>query len=118
MHQRTLFGLGGEGLAAHHYEQQGYRILARNWTCLAGELDLIVEKDGEVIFVEVKTRRSIQGGFPEESVHRRKLMHIRRCIEFWLIQAPFNPRRYRIEVCAITCFSDGRKEVLCFAVFD
>ena len=49
-------------LAAH-----GYRILGSNWRCVYGELDVIAEDAGELVFVEVKTRRGQAMGLPEEA---------------------------------------------------
>ncbi len=50
-------GARGEELAGRYLRRKGYRILARNWSSLYGELDIIAEKDSTLIFVEVKARR-------------------------------------------------------------
>jgi putative endonuclease len=67
-------GWEGEELACRHLEAQGFRILARNWRCRAGELD-IVARDGPVtVFVEVKDRgdASHGQGFEAVTVHKRR----------------------------------------------
>ena len=88
MDQRKLFGFDGEEQAARFYEHRGFKVIARNWTCAFGELDLIVEKEGSLVCVEVKTRRTILGGFPEEAVNRRKIGHLKRWGASWSCRHP------------------------------
>lgn len=65
-------GRKGEEAAARFLYKRGYEILERNWTCFAGEADIIA-RDGEcIVFVEVKTRRDCQKGFPSEAVDEAK----------------------------------------------
>lgn len=65
-------GRRGEDAAARFLDRRGYEIVARNWTCAAGEAD-IVARDGEtVVFVEVKTRSSCEKGMPSEAVDAAK----------------------------------------------
>lgn len=65
-------GRRGEAAAAYYLEHIGYEVIDRNWTCPAGEAD-IVARDGEwLVFCEVKTRTNIYKGFPEESVDAEK----------------------------------------------
>lgn len=68
-------GLGrrGEALAAAALQQRGFSIVAQNWHCPEGEVDLITQRAGEWYFVEVRTRRGISHGSPEESITPRKL---------------------------------------------
>ena len=55
-------GQAAEDTAAHFLEKQGCRIIARNWHCPFGEIDLIAEQSGTLLFVEVKYRRSAAFG--------------------------------------------------------
>lgn len=63
--RRQRLGKWGEDMAAQCLVAQGYEIVARNWRCPAGELDIVARHHGELVFVEVKTR---WGGPPEESI--------------------------------------------------
>lgn len=65
-------GRVGEELARHHLEARGYRVVASNYRCRWGEIDLIARDGREWLFVEVRTRRSDAFGEPEESVTEAK----------------------------------------------
>jgi len=99
---RRRFGNRGEDLAAVFFMSKGFRIVARNWSCRAGEIDLICERDGVAHFVEVKTRKSTEYGNPEEAVTPAKLRHLRRAVESYLQSASAPPVRYQVDVLAIT----------------
>lgn len=64
-------------MAADWYAAQGYEIVARNWRCREGELDLVVRRDGELVFCEVKARSSDRFGLPAEAVTARKQSRLR-----------------------------------------
>lgn len=107
--QRRL-GLDGEAMAAEWYRAHGYEVLARNWRCKGGELDLIVAQGRHIVFCEVKTRSSEVFGAPVEAVTKDKQMRIRRLAARWLEdEAPARPRAIRFDVASIL---DGRVEVL------
>ena len=70
---RQALGKRGEEAAVRYLEAKGYEILKRNWYCRFGEADIIARDiDGTICFIEVKTRRSIEAGIPEESITRDK----------------------------------------------
>ena len=77
MTQRTKdLGVSGEDFAARHLESGGYRIIARNFRIRTAEIDLIAERDGVIVFIEVKTRRTTRFGRPAEAVNARKQQKI------------------------------------------
>lgn len=65
-------GKKGEDAAERYLVHRGYEILERNWTCFAGEADIIAKDDRCLVFVEVKTRKSTERGFPSEAVNAKK----------------------------------------------
>lgn len=65
-------GKEGELLAANHLQSEGYVIRHRNWRCGHKELDIVAEKDGTLVFVEVKTRKDVLFGLPEDAVTNGK----------------------------------------------
>lgn len=70
------------------YRAEGYEVLDRNWRCPAGELDLVVGRGREIVFCEVKTRRSDRFGTPAEAVDWRKQRRIRSSAVEWLVANP------------------------------
>ena len=67
----------GEALAAEYLEARGCRIVEREWRCRLGEIDLIAEKDGMLLFVEVKLRTNLRYGMPREYVTAKKQEKLR-----------------------------------------
>lgn len=65
-------GRRGEDAAARFLERRGYDIVERNWTCSAGEADIIARDEETVVFVEVKTRTNCDKGLPSEAVDEAK----------------------------------------------
>lgn len=65
-------GARGEEAAVSYLKRRGYEIVARNWTCIAGEADIVALCDEAIVFVEVKTRSGTDMGMPEEAVDERK----------------------------------------------
>jgi putative endonuclease len=62
----------GEQIAKKNLANKGYTILEHGWRWGKGELDFIAKKDGVLVFVEVKTRKKITFGMPEEAVSQKK----------------------------------------------
>lgn len=107
MAQKDEFGRHGEQLATDHLEARGYRILDRNWRCSQGELDLVAEDDGTLVFVEVKTRSGIGFGDPAEAVTPRKLARIGRLAGAWCAEHRPRSRRMRVDVVGIVVRPGG-----------
>lgn len=77
--RRLALGAAGEDRAAQWYRERRYKVLARNWRCREGELDLVLEApDGCIVFSEVKTRSNGRFGTPAEAVTQDKQRRIRR----------------------------------------
>lgn len=86
---RRSLGDIGEALAARYLTESGSLVLDRNWTCLEGELDLVVQDaEGVVVGVEVKTRRGLSFGEPIEAVTHAKQARLRRLLGLWLRDHP------------------------------
>ena len=106
-------GVHGEALAARWYEHKGYEVLARNWRCRDGEIDLVVRSENRVVFCEVKTRSTVAFGEGFESVTASKQRRIRRLAAKWLSElGPASDRSWvdvRFDVVSI---SRGRVEVI------
>jgi putative endonuclease len=93
------------------YEARGYEILARNWRCPAGEIDLILGHRGWLIFAEVKARTTVEFGYPAESVGRAKQVRLRRLAGRYLSerQGGAAPEGIRFDVVSVLA---GQVEVV------
>ncbi len=79
-----LLGAKGEDLAARFLRKKGYKILARNFKTPVGEIDIIAEDRGALVFVEVKTRSDESFGHPFEAVNHKKMNKIRTTALYYL----------------------------------
>lgn len=105
---RKRLGDAGERLAASWLMARGYREVARNWRCAYGEIDLIVEREGELVFVEVKTRRGDRLGAPEEAVTPLKRGRLVNAAQMYLIEHGAEQRPFRIDVVAVQLSPAGK----------
>jgi putative endonuclease len=99
--ERRARGIAGEDVAAAWYQSQGYEVVARNWSCRQGELDLIVRQGSTVVFCEVKSRATTRFGTPAEAVTHEKRQRIRHLAARWIEDARFRPAQIRFDVAAI-----------------
>ena len=110
MEQKRATGRAGERIAARYLEELGYRIVETNYRCALGEIDIIAEAAGELVFVEVRSRRSGRAGLPEESIGSRKGDRLRRLAEAYLQAHPDRPYRCRLDVVAVDVTPSGSGE--------
>jgi len=106
MHERRRFGNEGEELAARYLEQKGYTMVARQWRHAIGELDLVADYRGELVFIEVKSRKSTRFGYPEAAVTGTKLRKLRMLAEAYVGQTGWRGR-YRIDVVSVLVGTAG-----------
>jgi putative endonuclease len=101
---RKKTGAWGERMAAEYLENHGVRILEKNTHTAYGEIDLIGEDNNQIVFVEVKTRRSKRFGDPEVSVNSKKQDHMINSALHYLQERNLLDSEWRIDVitlCAI-----------------
>ncbi|MBI9072619.1 MAG: YraN family protein [Melioribacteraceae bacterium] len=91
----------GENLAAMYLIQKGYSIITRNYRHGHGEIDIIAQFQKYMIFVEVKTRKSLEYGTPEEAVTKSKQKQIRKVAEAFINEHDQTDLDYRLDVIAI-----------------
>lgn len=100
-YERHTLGAAGEDAACEYLQKQKYRILARNYRIPRGEIDIIAKDGHELVFVEVKTRRSARYGYPEEAVSFAKEQRIARAIRHYLCGIASDPA-YRVDIVSVT----------------
>lgn len=112
MARKDDVGRRGEDCAAEYLVHSGYTVLERNWRCSQGEIDLIVTRDSDVVFVEVKTRSGTGYGHPFEAITVAKLARLRRLAGAWCEQQSALRARYiRIDAIAVIA-RPGREPVV------
>ena len=89
----------GESFAADFLEKSGYCIVERNYSIKSGEeIDIIAVKNGIWRLIEVKTRTSLDFGYPSESVNKNKIRRMRKCFEKFLYERGLDDEEYSIEI--------------------
>jgi len=104
MADKDELGRAGEDRAAQYLTHLGYTVLARNWRCRAGEIDLVVADARDVVVVEVKTRRGVDFGHPFEAIDARKRVRLWRLAVAWAAEHRdvVQGRRLRIDAIGLT----------------
>lgn len=88
MAAKDELGRAGEDRAAQHLTDSGYTVLARNWRCAQGEIDIIAVQGDQLAVVEVKTRRTATYGHPFEAIDRRKRRRLWQLAQAWIRENP------------------------------
>lgn len=99
--ERARTGRQGEDAALAVYRRRGFVLVARNWRCRVGELDLVVRRGDVLVICEVKTRRGSSFGGGYEAVTARKRAKLRVTAEAFLQEARARPRAVRFDVASV-----------------
>jgi putative endonuclease len=102
MHAKDALGRDGEQVAAEYLQRSGLRILARNWRCSEGEIDIVAAERRVLVVCEVKTRSSTRYGTPVEAITRAKRRRLRRLAVRWLAANGVLFDEVRIDVVGLT----------------
>jgi putative endonuclease len=106
--RRVALGSAGEEATLVRYRELGYSIVARNWRCPLGEIDLVVGRGGLLVFCEVKTRAGAAFGGGFEAVTWRKQRKLRQLAEVFLLTEDQDPAKVRFDVASVaTVRGDG-----------
>ncbi len=106
--ERKRLGERGEDAAAAYMERAGFEVVERNWRCPAGEID-IVALDGEtLVLCEVKTRKTISKGTPEEAITPTKQRKYRKLAAAYLQSAGLQDVQVRFDVVTILVIAPDR----------
>lgn len=102
-------GRRGEDAAADFFRAKGYHMIARNWKCRGGELDLVIQKGEEVRVIEVKARRGPHRGplGPQETVTDHKLHKMGIAMGLFFAAHPHLPQEAHVDVLTVLLFADA-----------
>lgn len=94
-------GKEGEEKAAALLVEKGFEIIERNYRYGKGEIDIVARDKDFLVFVEVKSRESLEYGKPEEAITKRKMSQIRKIAESYLAEKNITNENIRFDVVAI-----------------
>ncbi len=107
MAAKDLLGRQGEDLAASYLAGAGLQILARNWRCKDGEIDIVALDKRVLVICEVKTRSGVRFGTPLEAVTRQKAFRLRRLAVRWITARGLTVELIRIDVVGVLRTGSG-----------
>lgn len=101
MGERTQLGRRGEDAAAEHLAALGMLVVARNWRCRYGEIDVVAREGGTLVICEVKTRSGVGFGSPLEAITAVKQMRLRRLAGLYLAEVGGHRGPVRIDAVGV-----------------
>jgi putative endonuclease len=104
---RIETGVLGEKLALGVLKKRGYHILETNFRCREGEIDIVAKQRDCLVFVEVRAKRSLAFGTPEESLSPRKQARVRRAARRYVQTHKGLPESWRIDFVGIELSPEG-----------
>ena len=110
--RKIVTGKTGEGIASGFLTQNGYQILDVNYRCPIGEIDIVAREKGELVFVEVKTRKSEQFGRPASAVRRGKRHAQSRAAMRYIARLREKPPTLRFDVVEVVGEPGGEPPVV------
>src|SRR5208283_4583898 len=102
-------GKKGEKIAADFLKKNGYRIIDKNFRCPLGEIDIVARVKSTIVFVEVKTRKSSELGYPEQAVGIKKQKKMSQLALWFMQKKKIIDVGARFDVVAITMLSSGNE---------
>src|SRR3989304_7180096 len=106
--QRRNTGILGEKYARDFLKKRGYRILETNYRCPQGEIDIVARQQDFLVFIEVRTKTSLEFGSPEESITSIKRNHLRATALHYVQDHTDLPQQWRIDVVAVELNEKGK----------
>jgi putative endonuclease len=107
MGDRQELGRDGEDTAVEYLVSRGMQVVARNWRCRYGEIDIIARDGAVLVFCEVKTRRGTGFGVPLAAITATKLARMRRLAALWLEESGGHRGPIRIDAVGLLRHLDG-----------
>ena len=106
--KRRDVGILGEKLAKDFLKKKGYRITETNYRCPEGEIDIVAKHGDYLVFIEVRTKTSLEFGHPEESITPAKKERMKATAAYYQQTHPNLPLLWRIDVVVIELNQKGK----------
>jgi putative endonuclease len=116
--QKITTGKEGERIATAYLKKNGYRIIEINFRCPIGEIDIVAKDKDDLVFVEVKTRKSIALGYPEEAVGIRKQKKMSQLALWYMQKRKIADISARFDVVSIILIPENNEVKLIKNAFD
>ena len=100
-------GKKGEDAAAEYLQSLGFEILERNFRLAGGEIDIIAEESGTLVFIEVRSRQGTRYGLPQETVNYLKQHKVRKMAAFYLKTKGLWDKNCRFDVIGVLFDQEG-----------
>ncbi len=111
MRQTAKIGALGEKLARQYLRRQGYAIRETNWASIYGELDIVAERGGVLVFVEVKTRRSASTESALAGISQAKYDRTLKTVYHYLHEKALDDAHWRLDVIAVALAGRGTAQI-------
>ncbi|MFO7594449.1 MAG: YraN family protein [Pseudomonadota bacterium] len=108
---RIETGHKAEQLAEQYLANNGLRLIERNYRCRGGEIDLVMEDERTLVFIEVRYRKHRSFGGAAESVDRRKQLRLIHAAQHYLLRGKHTERACRFDVIAVSPGKTGKPQV-------
>lgn len=108
MDEKRPLGQRGEDAAAAYLERTGMTVVERNWRAKPGEVDIVALDGDTLVLCEVKTRKTVRAGTPEEAVTPAKQRRYKRLAEAYIQQAGLEKVSVRFDVISILVVTEDR----------
>jgi putative endonuclease len=105
LYQKNI-GKIGERLAIKYLLDNNFLIIQTNFKSKLGEIDIIAEKNNKVLFIEVKTRIGLSKGFPYEAVDKKKISHMKKTAQFFLLKNNYKNYKLSLNLISIVLNND------------
>ena len=106
--KRRDTGILGEKLARDFLKKKGYHIKETNYRCPEGEIDIVAKHRDYLVFIEVRTKKSLEFGSPEESITPVKMERLRAAASHYRQNRDYLPELWRIDVVAVELDTRGK----------
>jgi len=116
--KKITTGKEGEKIAAAYLKKNGYRIIEINFRCSIGEIDIVAKEKDDLVFIEVKTRKSIELGYPEQAVGIRKQKKMSQLALWYLQKRKIANTNARFDIVAVTLIPEKNEVRLIKNAFD
>lgn len=104
-------GFQGEHLALEKIISLGYKVLAKNYTCKLGEIDIIAKDKDTLVFIEVRTKSNKKFGLPQETVNIKKQNKIKKVAQYYLVKNNLLDFYCRFDVIGITWQNNCKPQI-------